>query len=114
MKTIARVFVSQIDAEAARRALIDARVSSSAIEMAFQGDEAGPPRGNFLTGDSVESVGNEDEYDARFRVMGESSRFILTARVEDDNVANAEAALARIGGQTINSVSGSALPVSKG
>jgi hypothetical protein len=42
-----------------------------------------------------------DQYDARFRVMGESSRFILTARVEDDNAANAEAALARIWCATI-------------
>jgi phosphoribosylformylglycinamidine (FGAM) synthase PurS component len=40
--------------------------------------------------------------------MGEASRFILTARVDDVQGSTAEAALANFGGQTVDSVSGSA------
>lgn len=57
-------------------------------------------------------MGTEEEYDSRFKVMGEASRFILAARVDDVQVSVAEAALANLGGQTIDSVSGGSAPAS--
>jgi hypothetical protein len=44
------------------------RKLAPAIWRTFQGDEAGPVRSNFLTGDSKQSIGIEEEYDARFKV----------------------------------------------
>jgi hypothetical protein len=42
--------------------------------------------------------------------MGESSRFILSARVNEADVRDAEGVLAQIGGQTIDAVSATAPP----
>jgi hypothetical protein len=44
--------------------------------------------------------------------MGQASQFILTVRVEENDLCVAEAALGRIGGQTIDSVSTATPPVS--
>jgi hypothetical protein len=57
MSTIARVFVSQAEAKTARVALVEAEINTNDIEVTFEGDEAGPVRGNFLTGDSKQSIG---------------------------------------------------------
>jgi hypothetical protein len=102
--TIARVFQSMSEAENARDALLSAGVEREAVDIAFQADEAGPVRGNFLTGDSVTSIGNKEEYDSRFRHQGEVSRYILTARVDEARARDAEAALESAGGRTIDAV----------
>jgi NAD-dependent DNA ligase len=44
--------------------------------------------------------------------MGEASQFIFTVRLEKTDRRRAEAALGRIGGQTIDSVSTATPPVS--
>ncbi|WP_244818050.1 hypothetical protein [Caballeronia sp. Lep1P3] len=102
--TIARVFQTMEEAEKARDALVSAGVQPEAVDIAFQADEAGPVRGNFLAGDSKTSIGHQEEYDARFRHQGEVSRFILTVRLDEARASEAEAALQRAGGQTIDDV----------
>lgn len=101
---IARVFQSMEAAEQARDALVQSGVATDAVELNFQADEAGPVRGNFLTGDSTESIGWNEEYDARFRHQGEVSRFILTARVEEARAKDVESILQQAGGRTIDAV----------
>ncbi len=100
--TIARVFRSLEETEQAREALAKAGVDADAVDIAFQADEAGPVRGNFLAGDSVTSLGTEEEYDRRFRHQGEVSRYILTARVDEARAHDVEAALQQAGGRTID------------
>lgn len=102
--TIARVFQSQEEAEKARDTLVTSGVPREAVELTFQADEAGPVRGNFLTGDSTGSIGWKEEYDARFRHQGEVSRFILTVRVDEARASDVEALLQHAGGRTIDAV----------
>jgi len=102
--TIARVFQSLHETEQARDALMSAGIEAGAVDIAFQADEAGPVRGNFLTGDSVTSIGKEEEYDKRFRHQGEVSRYVLTVRVDETRARDVEAALERAGGRTIDAV----------
>jgi len=102
--TIARIFQSMEEAEKARDALVQSGVPRDAIDLSFQADEAGPVRGNFLTGDSTDSIGWKEEYDARFRHQGEVSRFILTAQVEEARAKDAEAMLQQAGGCTVDAV----------
>jgi hypothetical protein len=106
MDGVIRTFDRIEDAEAARRALLDAGFARERIELSSREDEAGPQEGNFIAGNGRVDAGRpgeypvahsvEDAYDANYQpVERRSAQMLVVAVADADERRRAESALAR-------------------
>jgi hypothetical protein len=105
MNAMVRTFDRIEDAEAARRALLDAGFAPERIELSSRDDEAGPQEGNFVAGNGRVDAGRpgefpvahsvEDAYDSNYQpVEWHSAQLLVVMVVDADERRRAESTLA--------------------